>query len=99
MTERLIPTLGECAAEALATPEFVENWNRLRPEYPITVMMHNRRTAIEAAIDKACDVPPVIWSPETKAEFFLFCADYILRPVAERIASEARALGAGKDGG
>ena len=86
-----VPSFEQCAAAALSEPEFIANWNRLRPEHPITIM--RQRTGLDALIDKACNVPPVIWSDETKREFFDFCRHYIWRPVAMRVLEELRAAG------
>ncbi len=83
-----IPSFEECAAEALSSREFVEQWNRLRPEHRITVMATMNRSPIARMVDEACKVPPVIWSEETKHEFFTFFRDYIWRPVAMRIMAE-----------
>jgi hypothetical protein len=77
-------SLEKCASEALLIPEFVENWNRLRPKFQISVMPMNR-TPIQAMVDRACQVPPVLWSEETRVEFFRFVEKCIRIPVLEKM--------------
>lgn len=84
-------SLEKCASEALLIPEFVANWNRLRPEFPISVMLTNR-TPIQMAVDRACKVPPVQWSDETRDEFFRFVTRYIRLPILEKMMAVAENL-------
>lgn len=81
------PSLATCACECLLMPEFVANWNRLRPEYPIAV--RSVSYPIDIMIDKATGAPPIIWSPETRSRFFQFVEMHVRRPVERRIMEES----------
>ena len=81
------PSLAACACECLALPEFVDNWNRLRPEYPINVSAPT--SPLDILVDKATGAPPVIWSPETRTRFFQFVESHVRRPVAALILEKA----------
>ena len=75
--------LAACACECLALPEFVDNWNRLRPEYPIQV---NAPTSpVDILVDKSTGAPPVTWSPETRTRFFQFVESHVRRPLEKAI--------------
>jgi hypothetical protein len=80
--------LAACACECLALQEFVDNWNRLRPEYPIKV---NAPTSpMDFLVDKSTGAPPVIWSPETRTRFFQFVESHVRRPVLEKAIQELK---------
>ena len=73
-----VPVLEAWLRMCAETPEFVNNYNRLRGT--ALTFTFPPRSPIAQMIDRACDAPPSFGNdPEAEHKFFDFCKDTLLR--------------------
>jgi len=74
--EEHLSLVAHIAAICLQNSELLHHYNRLRgTNIQITPLP---KSPLEAMIDKACQLPPVIWTEQERSDFYIFVQECIL---------------------